>query len=167
MRTPLTGYLQGSKRMRLGRAELRVLSSYELLQARAEAGRQKDAGLRFNCAVLARALRRRGKPVFTSLQQVMERLSPEQVEALAEQYRDLCRREDLLGASLYEISRALRPADRLRGKVLRQFGVLPTSETAQAMTDGDVRFCAALLEQEPQADCVNPAFDARRFEALR
>lgn len=165
MKTALAGYLNGSRRLRLGRVELRVLSSYELLQARAEAGRQADAGLRFNCAVLARALQRRGKPVFSSTQQVMERLSPEQVETLVEQYRDLCRREDLLGASLYEISRVLRPADRLRGRVLRQFGVLPMAQAAREMTDGDVLFCAAMLEQPPAG--VNPAFDQRRFEVLQ
>ncbi len=160
-----SGYLPGKKRKRLGIVELRVLSSYALLCARAEAGSGEDAGLRFNCCVLARAVFCRNRQVFASGEQVMRHLSAEQVGALIEQYRELCREQDLLGASLYEISRVLRPIDRLRYRVLRQFGVLPTDPAARELTDGDVLLCASALEED--ADAVNPNFDPQRFEELR
>lgn len=158
-------YLEQKKKTNLAGLELRVLSSYELLSARAAAGDAEDAGLRFNCAVLAKALEYRGRAVFSSAEQVMQHLSVEQVQALAEQYCDLCHEQDLLGASLYEISRVMRPIDRLRWRVLREFGVLPSSAQAQRMTDGDVLFCAAAMGTEHQD--VNTNFDWERFEALQ
>lgn len=161
----LQRYLEWRKQKQLGNLELRVLTSYELLCARAEAGHGEQAGLLFNCSVLAKAVQHRRKPVFASAKQVMQHLSVEQVEVLIGQYRDLCREQDLLGASLYEISKALRPIDRLRYRVLREFGVLPTSRQARDMTDGDVLFCAAAMEDGSEG--VNPNFDTKRFEELR
>lgn len=163
----LQGYLARKKEKQLGGLKLRVLTSYELLCARAEAGHGEEAGLRFNCSVLAKAAHYRGRAVFTSAEQVMRVLSAEQVAALIEQYRNLCREQDLLGAALYEISRVLRPIDRLRYRVLREFGVLPTSQQARQMTDGDVLFCAAVLDNARETDGINPNFDQKRFEELQ
>ena len=63
------------------------------------------------------------------------------------------------------------PVGRLRGRVLRAFGALPTERRARRLTDREVvRLAMEMLidRRAPAgAGAENPAFDERRFEELK
>ena len=84
----LLQWLGGVRRVCAGPLELRVLTAWELLQARREArslGREElEAGVCLNACVLARAATRRGKTVFSSGQEVLKLLPAETIAVLAE-----------------------------------------------------------------------------------
>lgn len=96
------GLLGGKSRMKVreGRGlELRLLSAFEVMQARREAeelarGGDREKALCSNACLLARALERDGKPVFSSGEQALEKLRVEEITALAEQWADLNRTEN-------------------------------------------------------------------------
>lgn len=63
------------------------------------------------------------------------------------------------------------PCARLRWRVLRAFGALPTERRVRRMTDRDFARCAMHMALDrgwaPAPGADNPAFDESRFEELR
>ena len=56
------------------------------------------------------------------------------------------------------------PIERLRWRVLREFGVLPSSDEAKKMSDDDcIRFAAHMLIDKDGVSPVNPGFDTEKF----
>ena len=186
---------------------LRLLTARELLEARREAAELakdgKELALCSNACLVARAvLGHTGRRRYRDGTEVLERLTPGEIEALAKcwaRFRkevspglDIGReRLDKLKASLERM-----PKQRLRWRVLRCFGALPTEARARRMTDGDYLWCAVnlLLDEEEEADLLcpqcreearkdrcpvcgrekgqmvreeNSSFDWKRFRALR
>lgn len=78
--------------------ELRLLSAREVLEARREAAalatEGREAALCANACLLARALERRGRPVFASGGEVLAGLSVGQIASLAGQWARWSRREN-------------------------------------------------------------------------
>ena len=166
--------LTASPRQRLpGGVQLRLLTAQEVLEARREAtalaGEDRDRALCSNACLVARAVVRRGRPVYGSGEEVLHRLT---------------------------VGLEHMPRPRLRWHVLKCFGALPTEERAKAMREEDYLWCAVnlLLDEEevarqlcPQcreaaerARCPvcgretgemvreeNPTFDWARFQALK
>ena len=186
---------------------LRLLTARELLEARREAAELaedgKELALCSNACLVARAvLGHTGRRRYRDGREVLERLTPGEIEALAKcwaRFRkeaspglDIGReRLDKLKASLERM-----PKQRLRWRVLRCFGALPTEARARRMTDGDYLWCAVnlLLDEEEEAALLcpqcreeakrdrcpvcgrekgqmvreeNSSFDWKRFRALR
>lgn len=80
--------LTASPRQRLpGGVQLRLLTAQEVLEARREAtalaGEDRDRALCSNACLVARAVVRRGRPVYGSGEEVLHRLTVGQVETLA------------------------------------------------------------------------------------
>ena len=77
---------------------LRLLSAFEVLQARREAGElageARERALCSNACLLARALEHDGQPVFSGGLAVLEGLTVAEIVALCEQWRDFDRREN-------------------------------------------------------------------------
>ena len=139
-----------------------------------------EAGLARNACLLSRAVYRGGKRAFSSGEEVLRTLTAETVACWTKAYCAL-----------------LRPSepsdlDRLRWRVLRTFGVLPTERRAKRLTADDLRRCALqfrLDDEEKLRDVCpqcreellshrcpvcgaarfeeNPNFDPRRFEELK
>ena len=186
---------------------LRLLTARELLEARREAEELaedgKELALCSNACLVARAvLGHTGRRRYRDGREVLERLTPGEIEALAKRWArfrkveapglDIGReRLDKLKASLERM-----PKQRLRWRVLRCFGALPTEARARRMTDGDYLWCAVnlLLDEEEEAALLcpqcreeakrdrcpvcgrekgqmvreeNSSFDWKRFRALR
>ena len=156
-----------------------------------------------NACLLARALEEAGghTPVFSDGRAVLAGLTAEEIGALAGRWSRFSRENDpgldLPGEELERVREELRedPGERLRWRVLRQFGALPTEGRARAMRDRDYLWCLAngLLDREeelerlcpscraralegrcpacgqslPEEETGNPAFDLERFEALK
>ena len=94
------GLLSGAERLRLsdGR-ELRLLSALEVMQARREAEElaareDRERALCSNACLLARALERRGRPVFASGRDVLAGLTVEEIGALARRWSEFNREEN-------------------------------------------------------------------------
>lgn len=84
----LSALLAGKRKLRLERGyTLRLLSALEILEARHEAAglaaEDRERALCSNACLLARALERRGKPVFPDGPAALAALTPGQVERLA------------------------------------------------------------------------------------
>lgn len=79
-------------------SSLRLLSAQEVLEARREAltlaEGDRERALCSNACLLARALVKRGKPVYPSGQAVLDRLTVAQIQDLARQWADFDRREN-------------------------------------------------------------------------
>lgn len=77
---------------------LRVLSAWEVLEARREGRAMEETGreaaLCANACLLARALERRGKPLFPDGEAVLRQLSPAQIAGLARQWAEFSREAD-------------------------------------------------------------------------
>ena len=184
-----------------GGLRLTPVSAWGLVQAQAEGARLAGAdaaaaGLCANACIVARAARRPdGTAAFADGGEVLRALSAEEIERLVRAYADMT-----APARLEEpdAERALREAmqsdaqERLRWRVLRAFGILPTEARARAMTQGELLYCAMQLtldaqeEQEllcpacremartPRCACCgaplpeeNAAFDEKRYEELK
>lgn len=161
------------------RGKLRVLSAWELLQARAEArtlAPEEDGELTFLACLLTRAMGRKDPMT------LLRRCSAQEVLMLAEEYYALCRElspalgdEQALRALEAELADA--PYLRLYWRVLRAFRALPNEQRAQTLTDGELLFCAANLalderenrdEPRPEFEAEeNPAFDEARFLSMK
>ncbi len=91
--------LSRRERLRLedGR-QLRLLSALELLEAGREAEElarsEGERALCANACLLARALEERGRPLFSSGREVLERLSAREIAALAGRWNELDRAEN-------------------------------------------------------------------------
>lgn len=199
----LLAFLGGRKQAALEKTglELHLISAQALLQARAEAaelaGEDKEAlGLCLNACILAKAAKKQGKPAFSGGKAVLEALPAQQIGQWAEEYLALCARESpsCCAGTHQELKQALKdaPYERLKWRVLRAFGVLPSEQRAREMTDGDYLYCVLQLtldeEEGLEALCPscraealeqtcpccgsplpeeNPRFDTSRFEELR
>ena len=131
-----------------GRWSLRRLTARELLACRAaareaSAGDQDTFGLWCNAAVLARALKKHGRRAFSSPGAVLSALGADEIAQLASRYADEMRCGEL-SELCDETSReealdrlAAQPYERLKWRVLRAFGALPTEGRAREMTDED------------------------------
>ena len=172
-----------------GRWSLRRLTARELILCRAEAragaaGDQDTFGLWCNAAVLARALKKHGRRAFSSPGAVLSALGADEIAQLASRYADGMRCGELSALS-DETSReaildrlAAQPYERLKWRVLRAFGALPTEDRAREMTDEDYYYCALHLAldgreaagQRAEAAAergVNASFDMAEFERRR
>lgn len=155
---------------------LQEMTAREFLEAQADAEqlctREKgeNRALCRNAALVAGALRKKGKPVFADGGTVLKKLRPRQIEQLAGEYAQLAGGWDWQAGE-----KSLEKADfeRLKWQVCRAFGILPTEERAERMTDFDYLFCALnlLLDREEGRETdgkwENPAFDPVRFRALK
>lgn len=78
--------------------ELRLLSAYEVLEAGREAellaAQERERALCSNACLLARALEKRGRPVFEDGGQVLKTLSPGQILELTERWAAFDRAEN-------------------------------------------------------------------------
>ena len=79
--------------------DLRLLSALEVLQARREAGElaceDRERALCSNACLVARAVVRRGRPVYGSGEEVLHRLTVGQVETLARRWMAFYQEEGL------------------------------------------------------------------------
>lgn len=187
-------------------SELRLLSAMELLEARREAGELalggRERALCANACLLARAWERGGRAVHKSGEAVLRALTPGEIGALAGQWAELDRGENPSAedgeARCAPLKEALEGEsyERLKWRVLRAFGALPTEARAREMTDRDYLWCALhlTLDDEEALDALcpacrgealsgrcpvcggetggdgageNAAFDEKRFERLR
>lgn len=77
---------------------LRLLSAFEVLQARREAGElareDRERALCANACLLARALEQDGRPVFESGSAVLEGLTVAEIAALCQQWREFDKAEN-------------------------------------------------------------------------
>ena len=152
---------------------LRLLTAREVLEARRESLElEGDKALCSNACLLARALVRAGEPIYPHGRAVLEALPPEEIEKLAGLWADFDRRENP-GLTAHpdrveDLKATLKgmPQERLKWKVLRAFGALPTEERARAMTGRDYLWCALhlLLDEEEVLDRLCPACRAQAEE---
>ena len=165
--------------------ELRLISAAEAMAAAMEAAGQ-DA-LHRNACVLARALYRGGKRVFSSAAAVLNAMPAQTIACWMGAYNELCQKQV---ANWQEKKDALSKDGwgRLKWKVLRAMGGLDI----QNMADGDFLYCILQMildgEEQLQKLCPscrsklgqqgcpvcgavqfgeNPNFDENRFEELK
>lgn len=94
-----TGILARPRRMKLdGGLELRILSALEVLEARREAGalarEDREQALCSNACLLARALERKGTPVYEDGEAVLKALTAGEIGALSQRWAAFDREED-------------------------------------------------------------------------
>ena len=89
------GFLAGPERVKVNGGELRLLSAREVLEARREgdalARDGRERALCRNACLIARALERKGKPVFESGQAVLDGLRVEDIARLADAWAEFNR----------------------------------------------------------------------------
>lgn len=202
MERRLLRFLGRSGRTRTEGMELRLIPAQALLEARNEArelaGEDEAAlGLCLNACIVARAAyEKNGERAFRDGAEVLRRVNAERIGAWAERYLALCA-EQGVGFEAEErlaLQKALEqaPYERLKWRVLRAFGVLPSERRAREMTEADYLYCVMQLtldgEEERKRLCpecraraeentcvccgaalaeVNPGFDEKRYEELR
>ena len=95
-------------------SQLRLLSAMEVLEARREAAElaaeDREKALCSNACLLARAVCRRGKPVYASGREVLETLTVSQIQALAARWAEFDRRENPGPATGREAAEQLKKA---------------------------------------------------------
>lgn len=185
-----------------GDHSLRILTARQLLESREEAERlcrePEEQGLYRSACMLARAYIRGGVQVFPGGEAVLDSLSGEEILREMNAYRAFAAEVDVscgdktaMEALLTELRQ--EPMERIRWRVLRAFGVLPSERRAREMTEGDYLYCAMqlMLDREkelsrlcpecrdgegrcricgkplPRETAVNEAFDQNRFEELK
>lgn len=136
-------------------AGFRRLTAYEVLQARREAldlaKEERELALCGNACLVARGVTRRGRRAYRSGREVLDRCAPEKIQALAQAWTDFDRAQGLglgMGEARFTAlkeSLAGLPRQRLRWRVLKAFGALPTEKRAREMTEEDFLWCAANL----------------------
>lgn len=94
-----TGLLERTRHMALGDGRsLRLLTALEVLEARREAGELAQDGreraLCGNACLLARALERKGRPVFADGRAVLAGMTAGEIERLARKWDEFRRREN-------------------------------------------------------------------------
>lgn len=159
-----------------GRA-LRLLTETEEMQVRREAMElavnEMDLPLCSNACLVARALVCAGERVYADGRAVLDGLSAEEIEALAERWATF-RREKGVGLGLGEkrldalkASLAARPRQRLKWRVLKTFGALPTEQRVREMTEEDYLWCAVqlLLDEEEAEAALCPSCRAKLEQA--
>lgn len=148
--------------------ELRVVPAFAVLQARREAlerSAQDDGalGLWMNACVLARALYKDGQRAFSDGEAVMQAASAEKIERWMQAYAALCREDNPAcseeNARLAAQALGQEDYERLKWRVLKRFGVLPSEMRARHMTDREYLYCAAqlLLDEQEKLEAMCPA----------
>ena len=201
MNEKLLRFLGGRRSAAVFGAELWLISASDLLQAQKEAAGMAETepetmGLFLNACILARAARKDGRRIFQDGEDVLRRMSAERIGEWAGKYLALCAEEN--PACCEEKGEELKallqeePYERLKWKVLRAFGVLPSEQRARDMTDGDFLYCVAqmMLDEQEALDRLCPScraeaekercpvcgaesfeenagFDEKRFEELK
>ena len=93
----------------------------------------------------------------------MKRLPAQTIERWAGEYLALCEKENpsCCAGGHDDLRQALEqePYERLKWKVLRAFGVLPSEKRAKDMTEGDYLYCVLqlMLDEQEQLDMLCPA----------
>lgn len=167
MTKTLLSWLYGLRRTRVQNVQLHLISASALLQAQQEAqelaaGDEKRLGLCVNACILARAAKKDGKCVFSSGKDVLERLSAQSIGQWTKRYLALCEKEN--PSCFSPEHEALRKQlenetyERLKWRVLRTFGVLPSEQRAKQMTDGDYLYCVLqlLLDEQQELSLLCP-----------
>lgn len=158
--------------------DLRLLSALEVIQARREGLELAKDGLEqalcSNACLLARALEHTGEqtPVFPDGRAVLAGLTVEEIAALSARWSVFCRENDpgleLSQEELEKVKKNLTddPGERLRWRVLRQFGALPTERRAREMKGRDYLWCLAntILDREEELGRLCPSCRARSLE---
>lgn len=202
MEERLRDLICGSRTLHRGDHSLRVLSARELLSCKAEAEtlcRDPEAmGLWRNACILSRSWEKGSIRVFPNGAAVLDAMSAEEIAGEMAAYSALASRVDVSCGDEKEVNsllEALRrePMERIRWRVLKAFGVLPSEERAQKMTEGDYLYCALqlLLDRERELErlcpecrdregrcrvcgkpltgerATNSGFDLKKFEELK
>lgn len=108
-------FLYGAERLFLEDGlELRLLSAWEVLEARREAGElaqgERERSLCSNACLLARALERNGSPAFRSGAEVLQSVTARQIAALAKLWAEFDREADPSPGDGEERCQALKKA---------------------------------------------------------
>ena len=204
MEGQLLEFLAGPRELARKGHVLRLLTARQLLEARSEArAMEGDAGtaaLRSNACLLSRAVYGSGGRLFPNGRAVLEAWSGEKIAREAGAYREFAGQadpswEDERGILRLKKELEAEPEERIKWKVLKALGVLPSEARAREMTRSDFLYCAMqlMLDREEQLamlcrDCrtraqgnhcsccgaplpgeggENPAFDEKRFEELK
>jgi len=153
-----------------GEAEMTVLPVYEMLLAQREGealARELGAEepLCRTAALLSRSLFRAGERLFPDARAALEALTPGEMALLGERARALNSAANPSPRAGRERVRSLREElgedawQRLRWRVLRTMGALPTERRVRDMTDADYLYCVLnlLLDGEEALDGLCPA----------
>ena len=124
----------------------------------------------------------------------LQAVPAERIRDWAKEYLALCAEQNFVGEDREALQQELKEAayERLKWRVLRAFGVLPSEQRAREMTEGDYLYCVMQLTLDEEAAleglcpgcraeamerrCAvcggtlaeeNPQFDEARFEELR
>ncbi|MDY4182602.1 hypothetical protein [Pseudoflavonifractor sp. HCP28S3_F10] len=154
---------------------LRLLSAQETLEAGREAEElARDGTERALCAnacLVARALEREGERVYPHGRAALEGMTARQIGSLARKWAAFDRAENPSagdGEQAEELKKSLgqAPDQRLRWRVLRTMGALPTEERVREMKERDYLWCALnlLLDEEERLDRLCPACRAEAME---
>ncbi len=139
-----------------------------ILEAKAEAELmqpEEDArALVSNACLLARAIYGAEGPVFRDGTQVLEELTPGEIEQLSDRLLQLCQEADpgveTPGLAVQDYKAALKqdPAARLRWRVLRAFHALPSESRVRDMREKDYLYCALnlILDEGEKLDQLCP-----------
>ncbi len=147
-----------------------------ILEARAEALRmapKEDARvLCSNACLLARAVLREEGPAFRDGAQVLEELTPGEIEFLSDRLARLCQEGDPgvetpgLAAQDYKAALKEDKAGRLRWRVQRAFHALPSEARVQDMRERDYLYCVLnlILDEEERLESLCPNCRAKATE---
>ena len=193
----LLRFLGGRRHARVDQVQLHLISAHDLLQAQAEAltmaqPQSAEAGLCLNACILAKAAKKDGKLVFSCGADVMRAMSAERIERWTKRYLEICEQENTEQYGQVKQALGEAPYERMKWRVMRTFGVLPSEERAKRMTHGDYLYCVMqmMLDEEerldelcpscrerlqtPRCGCCgtpledeNMAFDEKRYEELK
>ena len=178
MEKALLHFLGGRRKTDVSALELRLIPAAELLQAQREAETLADGdtaalGLCLNACILARAaFGKNGKRAFADGAEVLRRVHAERIGHWAERYLALCAEENppCSAENRRRLGQALEnaPYERLKWRVLRSFGVLPSETRAREMTDGDYLYCVLhmTLDEEERLEQLCPECRAQAEKSL-
>lgn len=146
---------------------MRAVCRFEDMESRGVPGAAFD----FLTQLVFLALYKDGSRMYSCAYELKDGLEEELIVELAGMYLKMM--DDVSDAEKLErLKNSLKncPAERLKWRVMRELGVLPTA--AAAMTDRDYIYCGLNLlideEEKRSADSVvNPAFDEQRFAAMK
>lgn len=133
---------------------LRVISAADAVAARCEAEELAEDGdvvMTENSCVLARALCSGEARLFGTGRELLSALTAREIEYLAEGYAELARAQP----GEREVARLVEELDaeryeRLKWRVLKAFGVLPSEKRAGEMTDADYLLAAMHLRLDDE-----------------
>lgn len=168
------------KTVRIGErtCAMRLLSARETLSLRREIAQldcadEEERALRANAALIKRSLTEGGEAAFASAEDVENALSVGEINELVRCYALLDGAENPSSEDGREKVEALKksmehaPYERLKWRVLRYAGALPSEKRAQEMTDADYLYCLVheMLDREEAMERLCPECRTRAEEA--